>query len=163
MSSDGDAPVDAEIKLLAGKPTVVPAKPGVSFDQAEVDAAFLDLVTRPEGERELEVQAAVVEPEFTTEDAEALGVVEEISDFTTYFPYAEYRNTNIGRAAEIVDGYLLEAGRDVLAQRRRRRADGGERLHRGLHHQQRHLQGGPRRRGLADGDHDVQRGVLRAA
>lgn len=110
VSSDGDAPVDAQIKLLAGKPTVVPAKPGVSFDQAEVDAAFLDLVTRPEGERELEVQAAVVEPEFTTEDAEALGVVEEISEFTTYFPYAEYRNTNIGRAAEIVDGYLLKPG-----------------------------------------------------
>src|SRR5690606_7531671 len=28
----------------------------------------------------------------------------------TYFPYAEYRNTNIGRAAELINGTLLEPG-----------------------------------------------------
>ncbi len=110
VSGDGAAPVDAEIKLLAGKPRVIPAKPGVSFDQAEVDAAFLDLVTRPAGEREMEVPAEVVEPEFTTKDAEALGIKEEISSFTTYYPYAEYRNINIGRAAELVDGTIIAPG-----------------------------------------------------
>ncbi len=31
-----------------------------------------------------------------------------MSTFTTYFPYAEYRNVNIGRAAEIVNGTILE-------------------------------------------------------
>ena len=110
VSGDGAAPVDAEIKLLAGKPRVIPAKPGVSFDQAEVDAAFLELVVRPPGEREMEVPAEVVEPEFTTKDAEALAIKEEISSFTTYFPYAEYRNINIGRAAELVDGTIVKPG-----------------------------------------------------
>ncbi len=110
VSGNGAAPVDAEIKLLAGKPRVIPAKPGVSFDQAEVDAAFLDLVVRPTGEREMEVPAEVVEPAFTTEDAEALGIEEQVSEFTTYFPYAEYRNTNIGRAAEILDGTIVGPG-----------------------------------------------------
>ena len=33
-----------------------------------------------------------------------------MSSFTTYFPYAEYRNVNIGRAAELVDGTLLKPG-----------------------------------------------------
>jgi vancomycin resistance protein YoaR len=110
VSGDGAAPVDAQIRLLAGRPRVIPAKPGVSFDQAEIDAAFLDLVVRPSGQREMEVPAEVVEPAFTTEDAEALGVEEQVSEFTTYFPYAEYRNTNIGRAAEILDGTIVAPG-----------------------------------------------------
>ena len=42
--------------------------------------------------------------------ARALRVRERVSTFTTYFPYAEYRNVNIGRAAEIVDGTLLKPG-----------------------------------------------------
>ena len=110
VSGDGAAPVDAEIKLLAGKPRVIPAKPGVSFDQAEVDDAFLELVTRPVGERSMDVPSEVVEPEFTTKDAKALAIKEEVSSFTTYFPYAEYRNINIGRAAELVDGTIVKPG-----------------------------------------------------
>ncbi len=110
VAGDGAAPVDAQVKLLAGKPRVVPAKPGVTFDQSDVDAAFLDLVTRPEGERSMDVPAEVVQPAFTTEDAEALAIKEEISSFTTYYPYAEYRNVNIGRAAELVDGTVVKPG-----------------------------------------------------
>jgi vancomycin resistance protein YoaR len=110
VSGDGAAPVDAEIRLLAGKPRIIPAKPGVSFNQAELDAAFLDLVVRADGEREMEVPAEVVEPEFTTEEAKALEIKEEISSFTTYYPYAEYRNVNIGRAAELVDGTIIAPG-----------------------------------------------------
>jgi len=110
VSGDGAEPVDAEIKLLAGKPRVIPAKPGVSFDQAEVDAAFLELVARPEGERAMDIPAQVVEPAFTTEDAKALGIKKQVSVFTTYFPYAEYRNINIGRAAELIDGTIVRPG-----------------------------------------------------
>ena len=110
VAGGGAEPVDAEVKLLAGKPRVVPAKPGVTFDRADVDAAFLDLVTRPEGERSVDVPSEVVEPAFTTEDAEALAIKEEISSFTTYYPYADYRNVNIGRAAELVDGTVVGPG-----------------------------------------------------
>ena len=110
VSGDGGAPVDAQIVLRAGKPRVVPAKPGVGFDQAEVDAAFLDLLVRLAGERVVQVPAEVVEPAFTTADAEALGITEQVSEFSTSFPYAEYRNTNIGRGAELVDGVVVAPG-----------------------------------------------------
>nr|WP_237447536.1 VanW family protein [Nocardioides flavescens] len=110
VASDGEAPVDASVTLVRGKPQVVPGKPGVSYDRQQVDEAFLDLVVAPEGERTLDVAAAVVEPEFTTAEAEALGITERISSFTTYFPYAEYRNVNIGRAGELVDGTLVAPG-----------------------------------------------------
>ncbi|MEP9363917.1 VanW family protein [Nocardioides sp. CN2-186] len=122
--SDSGKPVDATVALVRGKPKVVPAKPGVTYDPADVEDAFLELVTRPEGEREMQVEATVDEPEFTTADAKALGITEQVSTFTTYYPYAEYRNINIGRAAEIVDGTVLKPGdtfslNDIVGERTR--------------------------------------------
>lgn len=104
------APVDATVTLVGGRPQVVPAKPGVTFDPAELEAGFLDVVAKPQGERTLTLTAKVAQPEFTTKEARALKVTEQVSTFTTYFPYAEYRNVNIGRAAEIIDGTLLKPG-----------------------------------------------------
>ncbi|HEX5917283.1 MAG TPA: VanW family protein [Nocardioides sp.] len=104
------APVDATVALVGGRPQVVPAKPGVTFDPAELEAGFLDVVAKPQGERTLALSAKVARPDFTTKEARALQVRERVSTFTTYFPYAEYRNVNIGRAAEIIDGTLLKPG-----------------------------------------------------
>jgi vancomycin resistance protein YoaR len=109
VSRDGK-PVDATFRIVDGKPKIVPDKPGVSYEPEDVSAAFLDLVTRPSGEREEPVKATATEAEFTTADARALKIKERVSTFTTYFPYAEYRNVNIGRAAELVDGTILEPG-----------------------------------------------------
>ena len=107
--SAGGAPVDATVALVDGKPKVVPAKPGVTYDPADVSDAFLELVVRPD-DRRMEVEATVAEPDFTTKDARALKIRERVSTFTTYYPYAEYRNINIGRAAELVDGTVLKPG-----------------------------------------------------
>ena len=108
--SGSGAPVDATVRLVDGQPQVVPARPGVTYDPEAVHAAFLDLVTQPQDERELEVASTVAKPAFTTKDAKALGITEQVSTFTTYFPYAEYRNTNIGRAAALVDGTVVKPG-----------------------------------------------------
>ncbi|GAA5145271.1 VanW family protein [Nocardioides marinquilinus] len=115
-------PVDARIELVDGKPKVIKAKPGISFQPADVVAAFEQVVTAPDGERTADVEGTVEQPEFTTKDARALGVKRRVSTFVTEFPYAEYRNTNIGRAAEIVDGTLLMPGEvfslnDIVGER----------------------------------------------
>jgi vancomycin resistance protein YoaR len=109
VAVDG-APVDATVALVDGRPRVVPAKPGVTFDPAQVTEAFLALVAAPADQRSMTVKSTVARPDFTTKEARALGVEERVSTFTTYFPYAEYRNINIGRAAELVDGTLLKPG-----------------------------------------------------
>ncbi len=109
-TSGSGAPVDARVELVNGRPKVIPSKPGVTFDPADITDTFLDLVARPEGGRVLEVEATVDEAAFTTRDARDLKIKEKVSEFTTYFPYAEYRNINIGRAADIVNGTLLEPG-----------------------------------------------------
>jgi len=121
ISQDG-APVDATVAMRNGKPRVVPAKPGVTFEPAAVAATFLDLVTRPTGEREAAVESTVQEPEFSTADAKALKIREQVSTFTTYYPPASYRDTNIGRAAELIDGTVLKPGEtfslnDIVGER----------------------------------------------
>jgi len=104
------APVDATVRLVDGVPRVIPSRPGVTYEPEAVHATFLDLVTRPQGERQLAVESTVAKPEFTTKDARALKITEQVSTFTTYFPHADYRNTNIGRAAELVSGTVVEPG-----------------------------------------------------
>ena len=110
MTGDAGEPVDATVRIVNGKPKVIPARPGVTYDPEDVADVFLDLVAAPEGERTAEVEATVDDADFTTKDARALKIREEVSSFPTYFPYAEYRNTNIGRAAELIDGTVLEPG-----------------------------------------------------
>lgn len=110
VTSEADSPVDATVRLVNGKPRVVPGKPGVTYEPGAVGSVFLDLVTAAEGERSAEVEATVQEPEFTTEDARALGIRRKVAEFETYFPYAEYRNTNIGRAGELANGTVLKPG-----------------------------------------------------
>ncbi len=109
VSVDG-APVDATVALVDGRPKVVPAKPGARYRRQDVSDAFLAVVRRDLGKRSIKVKARVAEPHVTTRDARRLRIREKVSSFTTYFPYAEYRNTNIGRAAEIVDGTVLKPG-----------------------------------------------------
>lgn len=122
MVGRDDAPVDATVRVVNGKPKVIPAKPGIDFATEDITSTFLDLVVKPAGEREAKVEAQVVDAEFTTEDAKALGIKEEISSFTTYYPPAHYRNVNIGRAAELVDGTVLKPGEtfsmnDIVGER----------------------------------------------
>ncbi len=117
-------PVDATVRIVDGKPRIVPAKPGVSFEDADVYTLFIDLLTKPEGERTGKVDATVAEPEVTTKDIRRLGIKEQVSTFTTYYPHAEYRNTNIGRAAELTNGTLLLPGEtfsmnDIVGERTR--------------------------------------------
>ncbi|MFE6649062.1 VanW family protein [Nocardioides sp. NPDC057772] len=110
LADDAAKPVDATVEMVNGAPKVIPAKPGVTFNQKDLEAVFLDIVTAPEGERIVEVKSKVAKPKVTTEEAKAWGIKEKVSSFTTNFPYAEYRNVNIGRAAELVNGTVLAPG-----------------------------------------------------
>src|SRR3546814_21143728 len=90
-------PVDATVRLVDGKPKVIPGKPGVDYDQKDINEAFLALVSK-ESDRQVKVPSKVVKPEFTTADAKKLDIVEEVSSFSTFYPHADYRNVNLGRA-----------------------------------------------------------------
>jgi vancomycin resistance protein YoaR len=109
MSKSGK-PVDATVRLVKGKPKVIPDKPGVKYQPEDVRRVFRRLLHRPAGRREASVPAKVARADFRTADARKLGIKEQVSQFTTFFPHAAYRNTNIGRAAELVNGTVLKPG-----------------------------------------------------
>ena len=108
--SGNGVPQDAQIVLRDGRPVVVPAKPGVTYQRDDLVKGFVRAVRAEGGQRTRQVRARVAKPDLTTAEARELGVKEQVSTFTTYYPHAEYRNVNIGRAAEKIDGTLLEPG-----------------------------------------------------
>ena len=106
----GKKAVDATVRIRNGKPVVVPGKEGVGLQPEEMAEKLVPAITETGDARSVEIDAKVVDPEFTTADAKKLRIKERVSSFTTYFPYAQYRNTNQGRAAQLIDGTILEPG-----------------------------------------------------
>jgi vancomycin resistance protein YoaR len=102
--------VDATVTIEHGKPVVVPAKPGVGLRPDEMATKLIPAITETGSARSVTVESKVVPPEFTTEDAEKLGIIEKVSEFVTYFPYAHYRNVNQSRAATLIDGTIVKSG-----------------------------------------------------
>jgi vancomycin resistance protein YoaR len=94
----------------------------VEIDPEELEENFAEVAVEEDAQRRLEVEGTTTEPELTTEDAKALKITERVSTFTTNFPYAEYRNVNLPRAAQLIDGTVLRPGEtfslnDVVGER----------------------------------------------
>ncbi|MFC0625880.1 VanW family protein [Kribbella deserti] len=101
---------DASFKIVGGKPQVVPAVDGQIVARDKVVPAILATLPKPAGERKVSIGLGKSKAKFTTEQAQALGIKEVMGAYTTYFPYAEYRNVNIGTAARKINGTLLKPG-----------------------------------------------------
>lgn len=106
----GEKAVDATIDIVGGAPVITPGKPGIGLQPDVLAVDLLPVLTASGPERVLPVEAQPVEPEFTTADAEALQIVEKVSEFETNYPNTQYRNINQGRAADLIDGTILEPG-----------------------------------------------------
>lgn len=118
----GTKAVDATVEIKDGKPVVVPSKEGLGLQPEDMATLLVPALTQTGAARSVAVEAKVVEPQFTTADAEALKITEKISDVNTEFPYAEYRNINQGRAAELINGTIIKPGEtfsfnDVVGER----------------------------------------------
>ncbi len=103
-------PRDATVRISGGKPVVVPAVDGTSVSAKALAAAVEPVLTKTGDERRARVELEGAKAKVTTADAEKLGIREVTGKYTTYFPFAEYRNVNIARAAELINGTVLEPG-----------------------------------------------------
>ena len=103
-----DGPKNASYKFEGGKPVVVPGESGLTINADSVAKAF-DAAFNGE-KRTVALEATQTEPEFTTEQATKLLPTKVVGQFSTQYPHAAYRNTNIGRAAEKVNGTVLLPG-----------------------------------------------------
>ncbi|UFU02286.1 VanW family protein [Ruania suaedae] len=108
LDSVGESPRDARIVLSDGEPTIVPAVTGTGLDPAELAAAVTDAAVASEAdERTAAVELAQTEPEFSTEDAEELGVTEVIGTYRTPYPFDPVRTENLVAGTSHINGTLL--------------------------------------------------------
>lgn len=103
-------PRDATVRLVGGRPKVIPAVEGAEVSAKALAAAVEPVLTKKGSDRTATLELSGARASFSTADAEALGITEVTGEFTTYFPYAEYRNVNIGRAAELINGTVVKPG-----------------------------------------------------
>jgi vancomycin resistance protein YoaR len=101
---------DATVRLVAGRPGVVPARTGVGYDPDQAADGFLGVLGGTGSGRTLQLNPVETRPKVTTAQATAWRIKQRVSSFTTHFPYADYRNVNLTRAAHLVDGTVLKPG-----------------------------------------------------
>ncbi|HVT76738.1 MAG TPA: VanW family protein, partial [Acidimicrobiales bacterium] len=100
---------DASFDLSSGTPVIVPSVPGTTADVEKLGPAIAGVLPQTTG-RTVTVPTTAVQPSFTTEAAQALGIKEKVSTFTTYHPCCAARVTNIHKMADIVNGHVVMPG-----------------------------------------------------
>ncbi|UUU28750.1 VanW family protein [Streptomyces sp. CA-210063] len=97
---------------LDGDKAVVSAdgRPGVEVTDKALSKAVLPLLTKSGSDRTGEVVTRQIQPEVTRENATRLGLTEKMSSFTVNFEPAAYRTTNVGRAADLINGSVVMPG-----------------------------------------------------
>ncbi|WP_019872772.1 VanW family protein [Sporichthya polymorpha] len=104
----GRPPRDAKFRFDEEEETVeiIPSRAGIVLDARVLGDKLADVLIG-DGPRTVDAGARTQAPEFSTADAEALGISDKLSSFKTEYPYAAYRVTNIGRAAELINGSIV--------------------------------------------------------
>lgn len=89
---------------------VTESRDGLGVKDAALAVAVAGVLDKAGDERAASAELRPQRPRRTTEQAQALGITEQLSTFTQEFPYAAYRVQNIGLAAEKMDGTVLRPG-----------------------------------------------------
>ena len=106
-------PIDAAFEINDDHTvSVVPGRPGTLIDPVLTTAVLEGAALAGSRQGELPFQDGA-EPEFTTEDADALDIKHLVASFTTYHSCCESRVENIQLFADIVDGTIVESGESV--------------------------------------------------
>ncbi len=106
----GTEPVDAEILINEDDTvTLVPSTPAFEPDPTTFARSVTAAARSPERSARL-VFGPGTEAEFSTADAEALGIREKVSEFTTFHDCCQSRVTNIHLIADAVDGAIVLPG-----------------------------------------------------
>nr|WP_225443679.1 VanW family protein [Lolliginicoccus lacisalsi] len=101
-------PVEATVRLGGDGPEVVPDQVGTTVDWDATLEDLPELMTRVQG-RTVDAVYEDTQAEFTTADAEALGIEEVIGEFTTG-GFASTSGINIRQAAEETNGAIIKPG-----------------------------------------------------
>jgi vancomycin resistance protein YoaR len=105
-----DKPQPATVALVAGRPRVVNARPGVRFRRGDLASALLHAIAAPH--RSARVHATTARASFDDADARRLGIRRQLARYTVRLP----RGAHDGQLASVVrrlDGAVLKPGRSL--------------------------------------------------
>jgi vancomycin resistance protein YoaR len=108
LKAFGTPAKDASFDVSGSAVSVVPSVDGTGIDPAQLAEQLRQVLTAAEP-RSVTADLGPVPAEFTTEQAQALGIREEISTFTTQYT-AQASGTNMRTAAEEIDGTIVPPG-----------------------------------------------------
>ncbi|MEV0970305.1 VanW family protein [Microtetraspora glauca] len=101
-------PRDATFTVAGGKPTLVRAKAGHVLDTERLSEDVVKAITS--GSRTARVHLTAGRPAVTDDEAQRMGITEEVGRFTTEFACCLPRVTNIKTVARALDGHLVAPG-----------------------------------------------------
>ncbi|MEU7071725.1 VanW family protein [Streptomyces narbonensis] len=112
LASMTGAPVEATLGVRDGKVVVESeGRPGQEVTAKALGDAVRPLLSKDgAAARTATVATKVTQPQLTADSLARLGITEQMSTFTVNFPTAPYRTTNIGRAAELINGSVVQPG-----------------------------------------------------
>jgi vancomycin resistance protein YoaR len=112
VPSVGETPQDAQIVFDGGVPTIIPAVTGTGLDPDQLALVVGEAVTAEGDARVAVAELAATEADFTTEEAEALGVVEVVGEYATPYPYDPTRTQNLVNGTAHINGTLVLPGEE---------------------------------------------------
>ena len=150
---------DASLDFSSGRPVVSPSQDGRGVDYQATLKDLLTVLTGT-GERTITAVYADQPAELTTDELNKLGITGVIGEFTTR-GFAPDSGKNIRRAAQMINGKIVEPGATFSLNQATAPRTAANGLRRGRHHQRRARVPRRRRWRLAGGHHALQRGLLR--
>lgn len=100
---------DATFGVVAGKPVLTPSRDGRTIDPLGLSTSVVAALDRT-SDRVAKLSMVHREPEFSTEDARALGLSDVIGSYTGTFSAGSAVSGNIRRAAHLIAGSVVMPG-----------------------------------------------------
>ena len=110
-AADGGA-VDASFDTSSGEVVIVPSETGTGPDRASAELEMQELLFGAEEDatRIIAMTDTTIEPSFSTEDAEALGIVDKLGSWSIAMSGTSNRQDNIKLLCSLIDGSLIAPG-----------------------------------------------------
>ena len=102
-------PIEPRFEVADGEVSITEGAPGTALDAESAAMRLAELATDP-APRVGTLPLRPEDPELTLEQAQELGIEEEVSSFTTSMVAGQARNLNIRQAADYLDGSLVLPG-----------------------------------------------------
>ena len=109
--ADGDAQ-DAYFDTSSGEVVIVESVTGEGPDRAAAELAMQELLfgADEDAERVITIEDTVIEPDLTTEEAEAMGITEKLASWSIAMSGSSNRQHNIKLLCSLIDGSLTAPG-----------------------------------------------------